>query len=141
MNQLRHCRFLQNGEAVPRLMAAHAAILRPKFAKVLEILREELAPTGVGQWNEPHGGYFISLFVHPGTAAEVVRQAKACGVEVTPAGNTYPYGKDPADANIRLAPTLPALADLETALRIICVCVRLAALRRIQQARQEGSPA
>jgi DNA-binding transcriptional MocR family regulator len=132
INQLRHCRFLKDADAVRKIMSRHAEILRPKFELVLRILREELSGTGIGCWNEPHGGYFISLFVLPGTASEVVRMAKACGVEVTPAGNTYPYGRDPDDANIRLAPSLPPLDELETALRIICICVRLSALRKLQ---------
>jgi DNA-binding transcriptional MocR family regulator len=131
MSQLRHCRFLKNLDGVKEIMARHADIMRPKFDMTLEILHDELAGTGIGHWKEPRGGYFISLFVLPGTAAEVVRMAKACGVEVTPAGNTYPYGKDPDDANIRLAPSFPPLQELGTALQVICTCIRLAALRKL----------
>ncbi len=131
MVQLRHVRFLKDKAGVMDLMARHAAILKPKFDLVAQILTAELADTGVCHWKNPHGGYFFSLFVLPGTAAETVRLAKACGVEVTPAGSTWPYGKDPQDANIRLAPSFPPTQELETAVHVLCVCIRLAALRRI----------
>lgn len=133
MNQLRHCRFLGGIDGVKAIMASHAKILRPKFELVLHMLQQELGETGIARWNEPKGGYFVSLFVMPGTAVEVVQLAKACGVEVTPAGSTYPNGRDPDNANIRLAPTFPPIAELETAMEILCTCVRLAALRHLQQ--------
>jgi DNA-binding transcriptional MocR family regulator len=134
VNQLRHVRFLGDLAGIQAIMASHAAIIRPKFELVLRVLREELGETGIAAWNEPRGGYFVSLFVLPGTASEVVRLTKACGVEVTPAGNTYPYGRDPEDANIRLAPTFPPIAELEAAMGVICTCIRLAALRKLRQA-------
>ncbi|MEA4888287.1 MAG: aminotransferase class I/II-fold pyridoxal phosphate-dependent enzyme [Clostridiaceae bacterium] len=131
MAQLRHVRFLKDKAGVMALMARHAAILKPKFDLVQEILAAELTDTGICHWKNPHGGYFFSLFVLPGTAAETVRLAKACGVEVTPAGSTWPYGRDPQDANIRLAPSFPPTQELEAAVRVLCVCIRLAALHRL----------
>lgn len=132
INQLRHARFLKNHATVQALMRRQAEILRPKFELVDRYLAEELADTGVCHWNKPKGGYFVSLFVLPGTASEVVRLAKTCGVEITPAGSTWPYKKDPEDSNIRLAPSFPPLAELEKALQVFCLCVRLAALRQLR---------
>jgi aspartate/methionine/tyrosine aminotransferase len=132
-NQLRHCRYLRDFSHIKDIMRRHAAILRPRFELVLKTLEDNLSGTGIAHWNRPRGGYFISLFVLPGTAAEVVRLAKACGVELTPAGNPYPYGKDPDDSNIRLAPSFPPLEELSTALEVVSTCVRLAALRRLSQ--------
>jgi aspartate/methionine/tyrosine aminotransferase len=132
MNQLRHARFLKDQDTVQALMRSQAEILRPKFELVDRYLTQELADTGFCHWNKPGGGYFYSLFVLPGTAAEVVRLARTCGVELTPAGSTWPCGKDPTDSNIRLAPSFPPLAELEKALQILCLCVRLAALKQLR---------
>lgn len=129
--QLRHVRFLKDMAGVEAIMAQHAAILRPKFETALRILDEQLDGTGICSYKHPRGGYFISLFVLPGTAAEVVRLAKEAGVELTPAGNPFPYGKDPQDSNIRLAPSFPSIAELETAMSVLCVCIRLAAVRKL----------
>lgn len=136
MTQLRHVRFLKDTAGVMAMMAGHAGIIRPKFDLVDRILTADLSETGVCRWNRPMGGYFFSLFVLPGTAAETVRLAKNCGVEVTPAGSTWPYGKDPEDSNIRLAPTFPPIAELEKAVQVLTLCIRLAALRHIQVTRQ-----
>ena len=136
MTQLRHVRFLKNQEAVMVMMARQADIIRPKFELVDRILTADLSETGVCRWNRPLGGYFFSLFVLPGTAAETVRLAKSCGVEVTPAGSTWPYGKDPEDSNIRLAPTFPPLAELEKAVQVLTICIRLAALRYLLKDKQ-----
>lgn len=133
MSQLRHARFLKDLDTVQALMRSHAEILRPKFELVDRYLTQELADTGFCRWNKPGGGYFFSLFVLPGTASEVVRLAKTCGVELTPAGSTWPYGKDPTDSNIRLAPSFPPLPELEKALQILCNCVRLAALKQLRK--------
>ncbi len=130
INQLRHMRFLKDIDGVRAIMNRHGDILRPKFERVLEMLETELGGTGLCSWQKPKGGYFISVFVPAGTATEVVRLAKACGVELTPAGNTYPYGKDPLDSNIRLAPSFPPLPELRPAMEIFCTCVKLAALRQ-----------
>lgn len=131
INQLRHVRFLKDLAGVEALMEKHAAILRPKFEAVLNTLEAELGSTGIAHWNNPSGGYFISLFALPGTAAESVEAACACGVELTPAGATYPGGVDPDDSNIRIAPTFPPLHEILPAIEVLCVCVRIAAIRKI----------
>ncbi len=130
INQLRHVRFLRDRDGVAAMMDRHAKILKPKFDAVLRILEEELGGSGIAHWNVPRGGYFISLFVGQGTAKEVVRLCKECGVELTPAGATYPYGIDPDDSNIRIAPSFPPVEELKTAIGIFCVSVRLAAARK-----------
>ncbi|HAL73969.1 MAG TPA: aminotransferase [Clostridiales bacterium] len=132
VNQLRHCRFLKDKAGVMALMARHAEILRPKFALVHEVLTRELADTDICTWKNPKGGYFVSLSVLPGTASEVVHLAKACGVELTPAGNPYPHGKDPQNTNIRLAPSFPPLSELQPALEVLCTCIKIAALRKLR---------
>ena len=132
VSQLRHCRFLKDKAGVMAIMRRQAEILRPKFDLVDQVLTAELAGTGVCQWKKPNGGYFVSLSVWPGTAAEVVHLAKNCGVEVTPAGNPYPLGHDPLDTNIRLAPSFPPMQELKTALEVLSTCIRLAALRQMR---------
>lgn len=129
INQLRHVKFLKDPQGIHDIMRKHAAILKPKFDTVLSILKRELGDTDLAKWNEPRGGYFISLFVVPGTAKAVVELCKNCGVEFTPAGATYPYGIDPSDSNIRIAPSFPPVAELVPAIEILCVSVRLAAAR------------
>lgn len=135
INQLRHMRFLKDYDGVQAIMKQHADILRPKFERVLEMLDSELGHLDLCSWQKPKGGYFISVFVPAGTAAEVVRLAKACGVELTPAGATYPLGKDPRDSNIRLAPSFPPLPELRPAIEVFCTCIKLAALRQLLAAR------
>ena len=125
LNQLRHLKLLQSADGVRRHMRAHRAIVEPRFAAVLQILERRL--TGVATWSHPTGGYFISLDVPPGTASKAIALAGEAGVAVTPAGSTYPYRDDPADANIRIAPTFPSLAELEAAIDALCTCVLLAA--------------
>lgn len=127
VNQYMHARFLGNYEGLREHMKGHAAILAPKFERVLSILKEELAEDNIASWNEPKGGYFISLDVMPHTAKSVVARCRECGVTLTPAGATYPYGQDEDDKNIRIAPTFPPLAELDTAIRILCLCVKEAA--------------
>lgn len=131
MNQLRHIRYIAAAGGIEAIMNRHAEILRPKFELVLERLDEELASTGLCTWKRPKGGYFVSVNVPTGTASEVVRLAKECGVELTPAGATYPYGKDPLDSNIRLAPSFPPMSELRPAMEIFCTCVKLAAIRQL----------
>ncbi|MCY4600722.1 MAG: aminotransferase [Acidobacteria bacterium] len=128
LNQLRHVRFLPDAEAIRALMRAHAAIVRPRFERVLRYLDEGL--TGSADWTRPRGGYFISVDVMPGTAGEVVRLAGEAGVKLTPAGATFPYKRDPADANIRLAPTYPSLDEIDQAMPVFVTAVQLAAVRR-----------
>lgn len=131
VNQLRHVRFIEKSGGVEAIMKRHAEILRPKFELVMERLDVELGSTGLCTWKRPKGGYFVSINVPVGTASEVVRLSKACGVELTPAGATYPYGKDPHDSNIRLAPSFPPLSELRPAMEIFCTCVKLAAIRQL----------
>jgi DNA-binding transcriptional MocR family regulator len=124
-------RYLKDAEGVQKLMERHRDNLAPKFAKVQEILNEELGGTGIASWTEAYGGYFISLDVLDGTATSVIRLAKEAGVALTPAGSTYPYGKEPRDRNIRLAPSFPPVADVDTAMRGVVVCVKLAAVDKL----------
>jgi DNA-binding transcriptional MocR family regulator len=136
VNQLRHVRFLKDTAGVHALMERHRENLAPKFTRVRDILAKELAGTGIASWTEAYGGYFVSLDVLDGTAAEVIRLAKEAGIALTPAGATFPYGKDPRDRNIRLAPSFPPLEELETAMAGVVLCVKLAAVRKLQQ--EEG---
>ena len=131
MNQLRHVRFLKDKEHTLALMKQHAGVLSPKFHAVLDGLERELAPLGIASWSHPKGGYFISLDVMEGTAKRTVALCKEAGVVMTPAGNPFPYGKDPKDSNIRIAPSLPPKAELETAVEVLCVCAKLAALEKL----------
>jgi DNA-binding transcriptional MocR family regulator len=131
LNQLRHVRFFRDLDGIREHMQKHAAILRPKFDAVLEILAAELDGTGVAEWSEPQGGYFVSLDVLDGCAQEIVRLAGEAGVKLTKAGATFPYGKDPRDRNIRLAPTLPPLADIRQAMELVTVCVQLVCARAL----------
>jgi DNA-binding transcriptional MocR family regulator len=130
VNQLRHALFLKDADGVRDLMRKHRAVISPKFAAVQQILAERLGSYDVASWTEPHGGYFISLDVAEGTATEVVRLAKEAGVALTPAGSAYPYGKDPADRNIRIAPTFPPLDQVTAAIEGLTTCVLLAAVTR-----------
>lgn len=128
VNQLRHALFLRDEDGLRAHMRAHAELIAPKFAAVDAILTEQLS--GLASWTKPTGGYFISLTVPEGTAKEVVRLAKEAGIALTPAGATHPYGDDPADATIRIAPTFPDLSEVEEAIRGMAVCVRLAAAQK-----------
>ena len=130
INQLRHVRYLKDVEGVERLMARHGDLLRPKFETVLRILEAELGGLGIASWNSPRGGYFISLFVEKGLAKRIIAMARTAGVELTPAGATYPYGQDPNDWNIRIAPSFPPNSELSAAIEVLCVCVRLASARQ-----------
>ncbi len=130
VNQLRHVRFLRDAGTIAAHMAAHADLVRPKFEAVLDILERELADTGMGTWSRPRGGYFISFDTLPGLAGEVVALAADAGVKLTPAGATFPYGDDPHDRNIRLAPTFPSLDEVIATAEAFATCVKLATLRR-----------
>jgi DNA-binding transcriptional MocR family regulator len=130
VNQLRHALFLKDADGVRAHMREHAAILAPKFAAVDRILTEELGDSGLASWTRPAGGYFITLTAPEGTAKEIVRLAKEAGVALTPAGATHPYGDDPADATIRIAPSFPEIGELEEAVRGLVVCLRLAVAQR-----------
>lgn len=131
VNQLRHVRYLQNKAHTIEIMKCHAAFLEPKFRTVSTILDREIKPLGIAQWSDPKGGYFVSFNTMPGTAKRALALCKEAGVEMTPAGATYPYGKDPADSNIRIAPSLPPVAELEQAMEVFCTCIKLAVLEKL----------
>ena len=131
VNQLRHARYLKDKAHTLALMKKHAAILGPKFQAVLDALDKEIAPLGIATWQHPKGGYFVSLNALPGTAKRTLALCKEAGVVMTGAGATFPYGKDPEDRNIRIAPSLPPVAELEAAVEVFCVCLRLAALEKL----------
>ena len=125
MNQLRHARFLKDHDNVIRHMMKHAAILRPKFEALEKVLDDELISRGIGKFEKPLGGYFIAYEGPDNTAKAIVKAAKECGVVLTGAGAPFPYGKDPDDKWIRLAPSFPTLEDLKQAAAIFAVCARL----------------
>ena len=131
VNQLRHLRLLQDTAGIATLMEQHRAILAPKFAKVLETFTEHLGSTGIATWTEPKGGYFITLDVLEGTAKEVVKLAKAAGVELTPAGATHPNGNDPQDRTIRIAPSFPPANEVALAAEGVVLAVLLAATEKL----------
>ena len=131
INQLRHVKFLKDADGIADHMAKHAAIIRPKFELVLETLSNGLEGTGCGSWSNPRGGYFISFDAPEGTAKRIVSLAKDAGVTMTGAGATYPYKNDPADSNIRIAPTLPPLEELDQAMKVFVACVKLAAVEKL----------
>ncbi|MBR6825243.1 MAG: aminotransferase class I/II-fold pyridoxal phosphate-dependent enzyme [Oscillospiraceae bacterium] len=131
LNQLRHVRFLKDKEAVLALMQKHAEILRPRFSAVLDALDREIAPLEIAQWTKPMGGYFVSFNAMEGTAKRALALCKEAGVVMTGAGATFPYGKDPKDSNIRIAPSLPPVEELKDAMEIFCICVRMAALEKL----------
>jgi DNA-binding transcriptional MocR family regulator len=130
LNQLRHARYLRDAEGVLALMDKHRQILAPKFDAVLEILESRLGGHDVATWSVPKGGYFINLDVVEGTAARVVQLAKEAGIALTPAGSSFPYGKDPLDRNIRLAPSFPTIEELRAAMEGVATCVLLAAAEK-----------
>lgn len=130
VSQYAHALFFKNAAGIYARMEKHAEILRPKFDAVLEILEEELGDTGIAKWNKPRGGYFISCFLKKGTAKRTVQLAKEAGVVFTGAGATYPYKNDPDDSNLRIAPTLPPIDELRTAMKIFCCSAKIAALEK-----------
>ncbi len=131
VNQLRHVRFFGDIHGMVEHMRKQAEVIRPKFEAVEEIFDKNLTGLGVGEWTKPRGGYFISFDALPGCAKAIVDRAKKAGVKMTPAGATYPYGKDPLDSNIRVAPTYPSVEDLKTAAQLFTVCVRLVSAEKI----------
>lgn len=133
MNQLLHLRAFKSFDDILVHMEKHAAILRPKFAVVNQILEQELGGLGIAEWTHPKGGYFISFDTMEGCAKKTVDLAKSVGVEFTSAGATYPYGKDPLDRNIRIAPTLPPIEELKTAISVLCTCTKLTSLEKLMK--------
>ena len=133
LNMLRHVRFFGDLDGMKAHMKKHAQVLRPRFEIVLSKLREELEEYGIVWYNHPRGGYFVSVNVLDGTAKRVVELCKEAGVILTGAGATYPYGNDPYDSNIRIAPSFPSLEDLSAAMDVFCLCARIAALEKLDE--------
>ena len=131
VNQLRHVRFLKDKAHTLELMKQHAAIMKPKFEAVLSALDREIAPLGIAQWKRPKGGYFVSVDTMDGLAKRTLALCKEAGVVMTGAGATFPYGVDPRDRNIRIAPSLPPVEELEQAIAVFCTCLKLAALEKL----------
>lgn len=131
MNQHRHVEFFKNVDGILAHMKKHAAILKPKFDMVIKHLNNELAGLGIADWTEPKGGYFISLDVMDGCAKRVGELCKEAGVVLTTVGATFPYGKDPNNRNIRIAPSYPPTEELDIAAELLCICVRLAAVEKL----------
>lgn len=135
LNQLRHILFLHDINGVKELMQGHRAILEPKFRIVHQALERELGALGIAKWSSPNGGYFVNLDVMNGCAKRVVQLCKDAGVVLTDAGATFPYGADPNDSNIRIAPSFPPEEELTLAMQLLCICVKLAASEKLLQER------
>ncbi len=131
VNQLRHVRYLKDKATTLRLMKRHAEVLRPRFHCVLNMLDAEIAPLDIAKWQRPTGGYFISVNTMPGIAKRTLSLCAKAGVVMTPAGAAFPYGIDPNDSNIRIAPSLPPVSELEQAMEIFCTSMKLAALEQL----------
>ncbi len=131
INHLRHARLLPDIEAVREHMKLHAAKMRPKFEAVLNVLDRELSATGIARWTKPRGGYFISMFTEHGCAKKIVALCKDAGLILTPAGATYPYGMDPDDSNIRIAPSFPSPEELTEATELLCTVTKLVTLEKL----------
>lgn len=131
INHLRHVLFFKDAAGVISHMRKHAAILKPKFDVVESMLESEIAPLGIASWSHPKGGYFVSLFVMEGCAKRVHQLCKEAGVVMTDAGATYPYKNDPIDSNLRIAPSFPPVDELNKAMQVLCVCIKLAAAEKL----------
>ena len=134
INQLRHCKFLKDKAGVEEHMWKHAEIIRPKFDMLIEKFDTQLGDMGVGSWTKPNGGYFITYFANKGCAKRIVQLAKEAGMVMTGAGAPYPYGQDPDDSVIRIAPTLPPLEEMRVAADLFIICVKLASVEKLLQA-------
>ena len=130
LNQLRHVKFFKDLEGVHAHMKKHAAIIRPKFEAVLETLEKELGELGIASWSKPVGGYFISFNAEKGCAKAIVAKCKEAGLVLTGAGAAYPYGNDPEDSNIRIAPTLPPIEELKVATDLFVTCTKLVTVEK-----------
>lgn len=130
VNQLRHVLYFKNADGVRAHMEKQAEILRPKFQTVLDALEKRIAGTGAGTWHAPRGGYFISFDAMPGCAKRIHQLCREAGLVLTGAGATYPYGRDPMDSNLRIAPSYPSVAELKTAIDLFCTCALLAAVEK-----------
>ena len=131
VNQLRHVKYLKDKATTLEIMKRHASVMAPKFRVVSEYLNREIKPLGFARWNDPKGGYFVSLYTMNGTAKRVWALCKEAGVTMTNAGATYPYRQDPNDSNLRIAPSLPPVEELEKAMEVLCVSLKLAALEKL----------
>ena len=133
INQLRHVRFFKDAAGLQAHIEKHRLIIKPKFDAVISKLNADIKPLGIADWTEPKGGYFISFNALPGCAKRIVQLCKEAGVTLTGAGATYPYGKDPEDRNIRIAPTYPSVAELTKAMELFCICVKLASVEKLME--------
>lgn len=131
LNQLRHARMFKNAKALKKHMKKHADVIRPKFESVLSELESSVAETGIAHWSKPKGGYFISLYVMDGCAKRVEQLCANAGLILTPAGAAYPYGNDPKDSNLRIAPSYPSAEEIQKAAKVLCIAVRYAALEKL----------
>ena len=131
VNQLRHVKFFKNAQGILDHMKKHAAILKPKFDMVLSKLDTYIKDAGVGQWKVPNGGYFVAYAAYPGTAKAIFAMCKEAGLVITNAGAVYPYGKDPQDSILRIAPSLPPVSELEVAMDLFCTCALITAIDKI----------
>lgn len=131
LNQLRHVRYYKNKDGIMKHMMKQAEVLRPKFEAVEEVLDRELSGLGIGTWTKPLGGYFISFNAMPGCAKAIVAKCKEAGMVLTGAGATYPYGQDPSDSNIRIAPSFPTVSDMRKAAELFALCVKLVSVEKL----------
>lgn len=131
MNQIRHIKFFQTPDNMRAHMARHAEIMRARFDVVNAAFREGLTPYGMGDWGDPKGGYFFSLDLPDGCARETYELCHELGVNLTPSGATYPYGRDSRDRNLRIAPTYPAVEELKSAMEVLCLCARLVYVKKL----------
>lgn len=131
LNQLRHLLFFKDSKGLLSHMKKHAAVLKPKFDTVLDMLDKEIAPLGIATWSKPKGGYFVSFHGMKGTASRIHRLCADAGLVLTGAGATYPHKNDPDDSNLRIAPSLPPVSELETAMKLFCLCVKLASAEKL----------
>ena len=131
INQLRHVKYFKNLDGINAHMEKHAAIIKPKFDVVLEMLDKEIAPLEIGSWKKPAGGYFVSFNSLEGCATRAYELCKEGGVTLTKVGATFPYGRDPKDSNIRISPTFPPVEELKLAMQLFCICVKLATIEKL----------
>jgi DNA-binding transcriptional MocR family regulator len=131
LNQLRHVRFLRDMAGIERHMKKHAAILRPKFEAVQSILKKELQHLDIAQWSQPAGGYFVSINTLDGCTRAVVDMAAGAGVKLTPAGATFPYQRDPRDRNIRIAPSLPSVEEIRSAMEVVAISIQRVSIDKL----------
>jgi len=128
INQLRHMQFFKDLDGLRAHMKKHAALLKPRFDKVEEVLEQELGEWHIASWTKPKGGYFTSLDLNAGSAKNVIKLCADAGVKLTGAGAPFPYGIDPNDSNIRIAPSFPSVDDIEAAMRVFALCIKLDAV-------------